>query len=250
MDGRFDEGCRGKWLASWGSHILSTCSHRLFCSKPSTLASRAEPLATVWRYHSPWWAPSRHPGSSLPQICQVAAYPELSHWPLLCFHCSSAWIPHQGSLPSLVWLSAQGHFSATFPSLPASQNNSPTDSPSIPFGLFYFSAHHCPTLNVFFYVLGGGFWPQGMWDLSSLTRDPMQPMQWPTTHAMTHNPCNGRWSLNYWTTREVPFHFLTVTNTRMNKNKLAFWVRKNGFAFWFSYWLDLWALVASSEKIR
>lgn len=150
MDRRFDKGCRGKWLASRGSHILSTCSHRLFCSKPSTLASRAEPLATVWRYHSPWWAPSRHPGSSLPQICQLPAYPELSHWPLLCFHCSSAWIPHQGSLLSLVWLSAQGHFRATFPSLPASQNNSPTDSPSIPFGLFYFSAHHCPTLNVFF----------------------------------------------------------------------------------------------------
>ena len=36
------------------------------------------------------------------------------------------------------------------------------------------------------------FWPQGMWDLISLTRD------------QTRNPCIGRGSLNHWTTREVP----------------------------------------------
>ena len=36
------------------------------------------------------------------------------------------------------------------------------------------------------------FWPRGMWDLSSLTRD------------QTCTPCIGRWSLNHWTTREVP----------------------------------------------
>ena len=36
------------------------------------------------------------------------------------------------------------------------------------------------------------FWPQGMWDLSSPTRD------------RTCTPCIGRWSLNHWTTREVP----------------------------------------------
>ena len=35
-------------------------------------------------------------------------------------------------------------------------------------------------------------WLWGMWDLSYLTRD------W------TCNPCFGRWSLNRWTTREVP----------------------------------------------
>ena len=34
--------------------------------------------------------------------------------------------------------------------------------------------------------------PQGMWDLSSLTRD------W------THIPCTARWILNHWTAREVP----------------------------------------------
>ena len=36
------------------------------------------------------------------------------------------------------------------------------------------------------------FWPQGMWDLSSLTRD------------RTCTPCIGRRSLNHWTAREVP----------------------------------------------
>ena len=37
------------------------------------------------------------------------------------------------------------------------------------------------------------FWPQGMWDPSSPTRD------------RTRTPCIGRWSLNHWTTREVPW---------------------------------------------
>ena len=36
------------------------------------------------------------------------------------------------------------------------------------------------------------FWPWGMWDLSSSTRD------W------THISCFGRWRLNHWTTKEVP----------------------------------------------
>ena len=36
------------------------------------------------------------------------------------------------------------------------------------------------------------FWPRGMWDLGSLTRDP------------THMPCTGRQSLNHWTTRKIP----------------------------------------------
>ena len=38
------------------------------------------------------------------------------------------------------------------------------------------------------------FWPQGMWDLSSLTGD------------QTRIPCIGRRSLNHWTTREVPIY--------------------------------------------
>ena len=36
------------------------------------------------------------------------------------------------------------------------------------------------------------FWPQGMWDFCSLTRD------W------THTPCTRRWSPSHWTTQEVP----------------------------------------------
>ena len=47
-----------------------------------------------------------------------------------------------------------------------------------------------------FYVLA--FWPWGMWDLSSLTRD------W------TRTPCIWRWNLNCWTAREDPGqHFCT-----------------------------------------
>ena len=41
------------------------------------------------------------------------------------------------------------------------------------------------------------FWPRGMWDLSSLTRD------WTFTF------CIGRWSLKHWIAREVP-RFFTV----------------------------------------
>ena len=46
------------------------------------------------------------------------------------------------------------------------------------------------TKLLLFYVLG--FWPWGMWSLSSPTRD------------RTRTPCIGRQSLNHWTTREVP----------------------------------------------
>ena len=45
-------------------------------------------------------------------------------------------------------------------------------------------------LQCFFFVCF--FWPQGMWDLSSLPRD------------QTRTPCIGKRSLNYWTAREVP----------------------------------------------
>ena len=50
------------------------------------------------------------------------------------------------------------------------------------------------TILLLFYVLV--FWPQGMWDLSSPTRDGIR------------TPCIGRRSLNHWTTREVPLIFL------------------------------------------
>ena len=46
------------------------------------------------------------------------------------------------------------------------------------------------TILFLFYVLV--FWPRGLWHLSSLTRD------------RTHTPWIWRWSLNHWTTREVP----------------------------------------------
>ena len=51
------------------------------------------------------------------------------------------------------------------------------------------------TILLLFYVLV--FWPRGMWDLSSLTRD------------QTCTPCLGRQSLKQRTTGEVPKHFLT-----------------------------------------
>ena len=46
------------------------------------------------------------------------------------------------------------------------------------------------TILLLFYVLD--FWPQGMWDLSSLTRD------------RSCTPCTGRHSLNHWASGEVP----------------------------------------------
>ena len=46
------------------------------------------------------------------------------------------------------------------------------------------------TILLLFHVLV--FWPQGMRDLSPLTKD------------QTHTPCIRRWSLNHWTIREVP----------------------------------------------
>ena len=58
------------------------------------------------------------------------------------------------------------------------------------------------TILLLFYVLV--FWPRGMWDLSSLTRD------W------TRSRCIGRRSLNHWTAREVPHWCMTywITKTK------------------------------------
>ena len=53
------------------------------------------------------------------------------------------------------------------------------------------------TILLLFYVLV--FWPRGMWDLSSPTRD------------QTHTPCIGRRSLNNWTTREIPKYSFYLT---------------------------------------
>ena len=53
------------------------------------------------------------------------------------------------------------------------------------------------TILLLFYVLV--FWPWSMWDLSSWTRD------------LTRILCMGKWSLNHWTTREIPgTHYLTA----------------------------------------
>ena len=54
-----------------------------------------------------------------------------------------------------------------------------------------------------FYVLF--FWPWGMWDLSSPTRD------------RTHTPCIGRQSFNHWTTREVPGTLSLVIRSILTK---------------------------------
>ena len=61
---------------------------------------------------------------------------------------------------------------------------------------FFFNVDHLKNLYWICYniasVLCFVFLPQGMWDLSPPTRD------W------TWTPCLGRWTLNHWTTREVP----------------------------------------------
>ena len=64
------------------------------------------------------------------------------------------------------------------------------------------------TILVLFYVLV--FWPRGMWNLSSRTRD------------QTRTPCIGRQSLNQWTIREVSRHifFFKPQNNLMNQNCL------------------------------
>ena len=55
------------------------------------------------------------------------------------------------------------------------------------------------------------FWPKGMWDLCSLTRD------W------TCNPCIGRWSLNHWRTGEVPSMILNETKLCLSLGMILFW---------------------------
>ena len=52
--------------------------------------------------------------------------------------------------------------------------------------------------NLLQYCLCFVFWPQDMWDFSSPTRD------W------TCIPCIGRWSLNHWSTKEIPTYFFWI----------------------------------------
>ena len=64
------------------------------------------------------------------------------------------------------------------------------------------------TLLLLFYVLV--FWPRGIWDLSSPTRD------------RTHTPCIGRQSLNQWTAREVSRYPHTAPGIKMGEQLVEF----------------------------
>ena len=57
------------------------------------------------------------------------------------------------------------------------------------------------------------FWPQGMWDPSSVTRDG------------THTPLHWRRSLNHWTTKEVPSltFFLFLVSDNSHRLSVIFW---------------------------
>ena len=77
------------------------------------------------------------------------------------------------------------------------------------------------TILLLFYVLV--FWPQVMWDLSSRTRD------------QTRTPCIGRWSLNHWTTREVPiFKYIKCTRKRV------FSYYNNNYHIGLPWWCSGW----------
>ena len=68
------------------------------------------------------------------------------------------------------------------------------------------------TILLLFYVLV--FWPRGLWDLSSPTRD------------RTHTIYIGRQSLNYWTTREVPKCFsksIIFSNNSFSSQRIRCW---------------------------
>ena len=69
------------------------------------------------------------------------------------------------------------------------------------------------TILLLFFALV--FWPRGMWDLSSPTRD------W------THTPCIGRWSLNHWTVREVPNLLFKTQFIASRYRELVTWTGKN-----------------------
>ena len=79
-------------------------------------------------------------------------------------------------------------------------------SPRVPF-FFFFDVDHFKVFIEFviilllFYILV--FWPGGMWDLGSLTRD------------QTHTPCIAKRSLTHWATQEVPLRVLLILTTSL-----------------------------------
>ena len=87
-----------------------------------------------------------------------------------------------------------------------------------------------------FYILV--FWWQGMWDLSSRTRN----------QACT--PCNGGWSLKHWTGGEVPqlllqmdiFLSRELSEFTISRNKWKVSLRQEGefFLILWSLWLSPW----------
>lgn len=136
---------------SWEGPAHSKYTSHTFLLKPSTLASRAEPLlAIVWSYHFPDEHLLGTQAALFLKYAKCPPYPELSHWPLLLLSLLFCLNPSPGLPPILGLVLCSRSLQSDLPFLPASQNISPADSPSIPFGLFYFSAHHCPTFNVFF----------------------------------------------------------------------------------------------------
>ena len=78
---------------------------------------------------------------------------------------------------------------------------------------FFFYVDHFKSLywicyNIASVLCFGVFWPKGIWDLSSPTRD------WTCT------PCLGRWSFNHWTTREVPYFSIKMVSIKMWMNRM------------------------------
>ena len=57
-------------------------------------------------------------------------------------------------------------------------------------------------LNLLQYCFCFGFWLQGMWNLSSSTRD------------QTYTTCIGRWTLNHWTKGKSPEFFSMTLNCK------------------------------------
>ena len=81
------------------------------------------------------------------------------------------------------------------------------------------------TTLLLFYVLV--FRPQGMWDLSLLTRD------------CTHGPCIERWSLNHWTTRFwTPCQFLKLISL-LNSCTSSHWRRESLKVIWINPYFSI-----------
>ena len=91
------------------------------------------------------------------------------------------------------------------------------------------------TTLLLFYILV--FWPQGIWDLSSLTRD------------RTCTPCIGRRSLNHWTAREVPTMRFWYSSLCINKIVLSCWCFNFKFIFSILYLYSLLLVIAGFDVI-